>query len=446
MSWVPTSETELKEMLDVIGVRSVDDLFDSIPDDLKVDGVDVPRAMSEMAVRQHVRDIGKRNRADLVSFMGGGYYDHFIPAAVDALSARGEFYTAYTPYQPECAQGTLQAIYEYQSAICRLTGMEFANASLYDGGTAVFEAAAMAVRITRRTKVVVHDSLNPVYRDILDTHTAQLGLEVVEGDDPADAACVIVQNPTFHGTLRDYTQLAEQCREAGALLVLSFYPVSLGMVKTPGEMGADIAIAEGQSLGIPLNFGGPYLGVMATLKKHIRKMPGRIGAATVDEDGKRGYVLTLQAREQHIRRDKAMSNICSNEALCALRALIHLALLGKEGLRETATHCLSKAEYLKKRLSFAEVLNEGPTFNEFALRLPRDAEEIVEAMAGRGFHAGIPLAPFGAGEKSDLLIAVTEKRTRAELDRFAEALAECLGVELDKTEAPELAGRTGGSK
>ncbi len=424
MTWVPSTPAERDAMLSVIGVKTMDDLFSSVPKDLRAKSWNLPAGLSEMAVRSEMEKIAARNGSEFVSFLGGGAYDHFVPAAVDALTSRGEFYTAYTPYQPECAQGTLQSIYEYQSAICRLTGMDFANASLYDGGTAVFEATTMAVRLTRRTRVVVHDSLNPIYRKMLETHIANLELDLASGDDPREAACVIVQNPSFHGTVADFTALAERCHEAGALLVVSFYPISLGLLKTPGEMGADIAIAEGQCLGVPLNFGGPWLGVMATRKQHIRKMPGRIAAATEDVQGRRGFVLTLQAREQHIRRDKAMSNICSNEALCALRALIYLTLLGKEGFRDVARHCHAKAEYLKSKLGFAKVLNDGPTFNEFAVRLPRNAEQVATALIEKGFLAGLPLASVGAGESNDLLVAVTERRTREELDAFAKALEE----------------------
>lgn len=422
MTWVPTTDTDRNEMLTTIGVKTVDELFEAIPENLRLKSWSIPSGVSEMTVRDRLAKIAGRNRLEAVSFLGGGYYSHYVPAAVDALSSRSEFYTAYTPYQPECAQGTLQGIYEYQSLICRLTEMEYANASLYEGGTAIVEAAMMALRITRRERIMVHESVNPTYRAMLRSHTSNLDVEIVDGDDPADAACVIVQNPSFLGTLRDYTELAERCREAGALSVVSFYPISLGLVKTPGEMGTDIAIAEGQSLGIPLGFGGPYLGILATRKKHIRKMPGRIAGATTDSQGRRGFVLTLQAREQHIRREKAMSNICSNQALCALRALIYLCLLGKEGLREVATHCHSKAEYLKAQLSFAEVLNDGPTFNEFVLRLPRDANDVVGELYERGFEAGLPLAALDAGKDNDLLIAVTERRTRDELDAFAQAI------------------------
>ncbi len=424
MSWAPATDTDIAAMLAKIGVASTEELFDAIPSELRAKSWEIPDGVSEMAVRRELEEMGSLNQSDKMCFLGGGYYDHYIPSAVGAITSRGEFYTAYTPYQPEAAQGTLQSIYEYQSALCRLTGMEFANASLYDGGTAVFEAATMGVRITKRTRIVVHESVNPRAVHLLETHAAHLGLDIVRGEDPTDAAAVIVQNPSFLGTLRDFTELGERCHEAGALMVVSFYPVSLGITKTPGEMGADVAIAEGQSLGIPLNFGGPYLGILCTLKKHVRKMPGRLCAETVDGEGRRGFVLTLQAREQHIRRGKAMSNICSNQALCALRALIHLSLLGKEGFKEVAVHCHSKAEYLKGQLGFAEVLNDGPTFNEFAVRLPKNAAEVCTAMLERGYLAGLPLASEGAGEANDLLIAVTEKRPRADLDAFATTLEE----------------------
>lgn len=432
MSWIPTTDEDREAMLAAIGAPSVDALFDCIPQELRLKEWNLPPGRSELSVRSLLAGLAERNNGHAVSFLGGGYYDHFIPAAVDALSGRSEFYTAYTPYQPECSQGTLQSIYEYQSAVCRLTEMEVANASLYDGGTAVFEAATMSVRATGRPRVLLHPSLNPLYRRMLETHAANLALELVswDGSDLAaldGAASAIVQNPSFLGSAADYTALAAACHERKALLVVSYYPVSLGLLKSPGAMGADIAVAEGQSLGIPLGFGGPYLGIMTARKALVRKMPGRIVAATQDGQGRRGFVLTLQAREQHIRREKAMSNICSNEALMALRALLYLCLMGKEGLREVAVHCHSKAEYLRGRLvkeCGATDLTAGPVFNEFTLRLPKDARTVAEALLKKGYHAGLPLADLGAGEPGDLLIAVTEKRTRQELDGFADALKE----------------------
>lgn len=426
MDWTAITKPEEQDMLNAIGVEGLASLFAVIPESLRLRSWEMPAGKGECALQREFQALAGRNRTDLVCFMGAGYYDHYIPAGVDALSSRSEFYTAYTPYQPECSQGTLQAIYEYQSVICRLTDMECANASLYDGGTATFEAAIMASRITGRRRIVVDDSLHPLWRCMLGTHAAGTVLEIEDGSEPVgdETACVIVQNPSFMGTLHDYTDLAARCHEAGALLVMAVNPVSLGLVRTPGAMGADIAVAEGQSLGLPLGFGGPYLGILATRKKYIRKMPGRIAAATSDDAGRRGYVLTLQAREQHIRREKALSNICSNQALCALRALIYLCLLGKQGLRETAHACHAKAAYLMSKMDFVHILNDGPVFNEFAVRLPRNAEAVTTALLDKGFLAGIPLQALGRGGPNDLLVAVTEKRTRAELDAFADALRE----------------------
>ena len=431
MNWMPATEAEQRDMLAAVGADSIDTFFNVIPEALRLRDWNIPEGLSEFSLRRALEDLAGRNTRGYVCFLGGGYYDHYIPAAVDALSGRSEFYTAYTPYQPESAQGTLQAIYEYQSVISRLTDMECANASLYDGGTAVYEAAAMACRITGRFRVVVHPTVHPVWRRMLETHVAGSPIEVCSGDAPDadDVACVIVQNPAFLGDLCEYSALAEACHSRGALLVMAVNPVSLGIVKTPGSMGADIVVAEGQGLGLPLGFGGPYLGILAARKAHIRKMPGRIAAATTDAAGRRGFVLTLQAREQHIRREKALSNICSNQALCALRALIHLCLLGGAGLEATARACHSKAEYLKSRLAFLEILNPSTTFNEFAVRLPRPADTVIGILRGKGFLPGLPLAPLGCGGPNDLLIAVTEKRTREELDAFAEALREsCHGI------------------
>lgn len=426
MNWTPVTDSEQRAMLDMIGAQGIDAFFEKIPESLRMKDWAIPEGLEEFPLRRYFEGMAARNNTRLVSFLGGGYYDHYIPAAVDSLSGRSEFYTAYTPYQPECAQGTLQAIYEYQSVVSRLLDLDCANASLYDGGTAVYEAAAMACRITGRYKVVVHDSLNPIWRRMLETHVAGSPICLCDGflPDTEDAACVIVQNPAFLGDLQDFSDLAVSCHNKGTLLVMTVNPVSLGIVKTPGAMGADIAVAEGQSLGLPLGFGGPYLGILAARKKYIRKMPGRIAAATADSSGRRGFVLTLQAREQHIRREKALSNICSNQALCALRALIHVCLLGKTGFEATARICHAKAEYLKKQLGFAQVLNAGATFNEFAVRLPVPVEQAITSVRKKGFLAGIPLKAFDKGTSNDLLIAVTEKRSRDELDAFAAALRE----------------------
>ncbi|MCX5716002.1 MAG: aminomethyl-transferring glycine dehydrogenase subunit GcvPA, partial [Candidatus Omnitrophica bacterium] len=355
------------------------------------------------------------------------------------LSSRPEFYTAYTPYQPECSQGWLQAIYEYQTAICELAGLDASNASLYDGGTALYEAAMMAVRSTGRKKIIVDSGVNLVYRTMLYTYTSNLALEFVETPVVHGQSCredifknlddktaaVIVQNPNFFGAVDDYSDIVKKVHSAGALAIASVYPVSLGMLKSPGEMGFDIATGEGQSLGIPLSFGGPYLGFMSVRKEHLRQMPGRIVGATIDKDQKRGFVLTLQAREQHIRRQKATSNICSNEALCSLRAVIYLSLLGKTGLQELAELVYAKAQFAKEALAKVPgvaVKKSAATFNEFTVQLPANADEVVRKMIDKGFACGFPLGKYYKGMDNYLLIAVTEKRTKEEIVQLVNCL------------------------
>ncbi|MDD4101441.1 MAG: aminomethyl-transferring glycine dehydrogenase subunit GcvPA, partial [Kiritimatiellae bacterium] len=366
MPFVPHTDKERSAMLDAIGVSSLDELFAEIPAPLRVQALNIAQGLSEQEVYDRLHEMSHRNTHSLVSFLGGGFYEHSIPAAVDSLTSRGEFFTAYTPYQPEVSQGTLQAIFEYQSMICRLTGLDVANASMYDGGTALAEAVMMAVNATGRGKVVVSSDINPIYRLMIRSYTANLGIQLVElPSTPATAldrgavaaaldnsvAAMIVQNPNFFGTVDDFSDIAKAAHEKGALLIASVYPISLGLLKRPGDMGVDIVTGEGQSLGLPLSFGGPYLGFFAVRQELVRKMPGRVVGETVDRRGKRCFVLTLQAREQHIRREKATSNICTNEALCALRATIYLSLLGKQGLRELAQNCVRKAEYAKQRLA-----------------------------------------------------------------------------------------------
>lgn len=428
MNWFSTTPSDEAAVLSAVGVECIEDLFSCIPPSVRLENWNLPAGLSEFEVKRLMETLAERNRNPRLSFLGGGYYDHYIPAAVDSLAGRSEFYTAYTPYQPECAQGTLQAIYEYQSVICRLMDMECANASLYDGGTAVYEAAAMACRITGRRHVLVHPSLNPIWFQMLLTHTSGGSITVAQSETSLydHAACMIVQNPSFTGDISEFSALANTLHEAGSLLIMAVNPLSLGIVKTPGAMNADIAVAEGQCLGLPLGFGGPYLGILASRKAFIRKMPGRIAAKTTDTAGRRGFVLTLQAREQHIRREKALSNICSNQALCALRALIYLCLLGKQGIMETAQLCHAKTEYLKAQLQFLPIKNTAPTFNEFVVRLPVPACTIVDAMKKEGIIAGLPLEPLGCGEPGDLLIAVTERHTREELDGFAQSLRHLL--------------------
>jgi glycine dehydrogenase subunit 1 len=418
-------------------VKSIDGLFRDISPALRPKSFDIPDGKSEFEVCRFIQKLAKKNATDLINFVGAGFYDHYIPAAVDALASRSEFYTAYTPYQPESSQGWLQAIYEYQTAICELMGLDVSNASLYDGGTALYEAAMMAVRLTGRHKIIVDQGVNLIYRTMLYTYTSNLSIEFVEtsvvhGQSSREeifkhlddkTAAVIVQNPNFFGAIDDYTDVAKKAHEAGALAVISVYPVA--MLKTPGEMGFDIATGEGQSLGIPLSFGGPYLGFMSARKEHVRQMPGRIVGATVDTDGKRGYVLTLQTREQHIRREKATSNICSNEALCALRAVIYLSLLGKTGLKELAELNYDKAEFAKsllEKIPGVVVKRTSPTFNEFTVCLPKNADDTVHKMIDKGFAAGFPLGRFYKGMDNYLLMAVTEKRTKEELLKFRDSL------------------------
>ncbi len=426
-------------MLKAIGVKSMDELFRDIAPALRPKSFDIHEGRSEFEVCRFIQKLARKNATDLINFVGAGFYDHYIPAAVDALASRSEFYTAYTPYQPESSQGWLQAIYEYQTAVCELTALDVANASLYDGGTALYEAAMMAMRLTGRHKIIVDQGVNLIYRTMLYTYTTNLSIEFVEtsvvhGQSSREeifkhlddkTAAVIVQNPNFFGAIDDYTDVVKKAHAAGALAVMSAYPIALGMLKTPGEMGFDIATGEAQSLGIPLSFGGPYLGFMAAKKEHVRQMPGRIVGATVDTDGKRGFVLTLQTREQHIRREKATSNICSNEALCALRAVIYLSLLGKTGLKELAQLNYDKAEFAKsilEKIPGVTVKRTSPTFNEFTILLPKNADDTVHKMIDKGFAAGFPLGRFYKGMDNYLLMAVTEKRTKEELLKFRDSL------------------------
>ena len=443
MPFIANTDSERQAMLAAIGAANIDELFGDIPPQFRIAGVDLPAGRSESEVYGWLHQLSHRNAHDLTCFLGGGFYDHFIPAAVDELAHRSEFYTAYTPYQPEASQGTLQVIFEYQSAICRLTGMEVANASLYDGGTALYEAAMMATRITGRNRILLDSGVNPIYRNMLHCYTSNLDVDFSEihvrhGQSDRQAlaraiddktAAVILQNPNFFGAVDDFTDVVELAHRHGALAIMSVYPIALGWLKTPGRMGVDIVTGEGQSLGIPLSFGGPYLGFMATRMAYVRKMPGRLAGMTNDAAGRRGFVLTLQAREQHIRREKANSNICSNEALCALRAVIYLALMGKHGLREVAELCAHKAEYAKDRLSRipgVTIKKSAPTFNEFTIELPCDAGDVVGKLIDKGFAAGFPLGRYYPGMDRYLLVAVTEKRTREEIGMLAEALESVL--------------------
>lgn len=443
MSYCPNTEQEKQEMLAAIGVSSVESLFSAIPTTLRATSFDIPAGMSEFETFARMQELAGVNAVDTLNFIGGGFYDHIIPAAVDHLSGRAEFYTAYTPYQPECSQGTLQALFEYQTAICRLTGLDVSNASLYDGATACAEAAMMALRVTGRNRIIVDASVSPFSRQVLKTYLYNLAVDIVEIAPLAGAldrgelsrllddsvAGVIVQNPNFFGSVEDFTAIADLAHVKGALLIASVYPIALGMLKSPGEMGVDIAIGDGQSLGNPLSFGGPSFGFIAAKKAFIRNMPGRIVGETVDKNGARGFVLTLQAREQHIKRHKATSNICSNQGLCALRGLIFLSTVGKNGLAELAGLNRAKAEYTKSRLTAipgVKILQSAPTFNEFTVILPKSSPPIVSALLKKGIAAGVPAGDYYNGLENALIVTVTEKRSKSDIDRLGQALQEVL--------------------
>jgi glycine dehydrogenase subunit 1 len=443
MRYLPLTEADRRAMLATIGVPSVDALFADVPAAAWRDGlVDLPLAMGELAVERRIGAMAAKNVAagSVPFFVGGGAYRHHVPASVDHLIQRGEFLTSYTPYQPELAQGTLQSLFEFQTQVALLTGMEVANASLYDGATACAEAVAMARRVTRRGRAILSAGLHPHYRAVCETYGGVgddrlTALPPRPGDEDlaalvdAGTACVVVQNPDFFGELRDYSALAETCHARGALFVVIVTEiVSLGAVMSPGEMGADIVAAEGQSLGNALNFGGPYVGLFATREQHVRQMPGRLAGQTTDADGRRGWVLTLSTREQHIRREKATSNICTNAGLCALAFTIHLALLGEAGLTRLARLNHEAAVATAERLEAVPGVSlvTGRFFNESTLRLPHPAAAIVDRLAERGILAGIPVSRLCPGLDDLLLVAATETTTDDDIDRLAEGLTEAL--------------------
>ena len=435
MDFSPHSNQDRAEMLAELGLGSIEELFAPIPQNIRAKSWDLPAPKSELEVAGHMAHLAGLNAHKLTCFLGGGFYDHFIPAAVDAVLSRSEFYTAYTPYQAEMSQGTLQSIFEYQTAIARLTGLDAANASLYDGGTAIYEAAMMAVRKTKRKKLIICTSLSPIYRVMLRSYITNLHLELVEDDISDigrlqeliddDTAGVIVQNPDFYGLIRDYEGHFALAAEHKALAIISCNPLALAVIKSPGEMGADIAVGEGQPLGLALSFGGPYLGYMAVAAKLLRTMPGRVVGRTTDAQGRVGYCLTLQTREQHIRREKATSNICTNQALCALASMVYMSLMGKRGLVDQARLNMAMAEHARQRLTAidgVELVDKGPWFNEFRLRLPVDARVVISRLVDKGFAAGFPLGRYYPDQCNNLLVAVTEKRTKEEIGCFAEGL------------------------
>ena len=442
--YIPNTEQDEKEMLEVLGIDSIDRLFDDIPAAIKLGrrlNLDVPR--SETEVTKMIKSIANKNISteELVCFRGAGAYDHSVPSIVKHLISRSEFYTAYTPYQPEISQGTLQAIFEYQTMIANLTGLEVSNASMYDGASATAEAAMLASANQKGDTVVISETVHPQTREVVKTYMRFYGTKVVEV--PAkdgvtdmealratvngDTVAVIVQNPNFFGIVEDCTEVGELAHANKALFIMNVDPISLGMLKTPGEYGADIAVGEGQVLGNGLNYGGPYLGFMAASNKQMRKLPGRIVGQTVDLDGKRAFTLTLQAREQHIRRDKATSNICSNQALNALAATIYLGAMGKEGLYEVAESSAKKAYYAFNKLvasgRFRPVFDK-PFFREFVLETDMDVDHLNAELAKRGFLGGYNLAKEYPSDKHRIMFCVTEKRTIEEIDCLVKAMEE----------------------
>lgn len=445
--FIPHTESEREEMLKTIGVKSIADLFAAVPQAYRFPDLNIPEALTEMEVLAHLQDLASANEStrDLICFLGAGAYNHYIPAAVDSIIRRGEFLTAYTPYQPEISQGTLQAVFEFQSLVANLTGMDVSNASHYDGATATAEAGVLAFHHFRgkRARIVVSPSVNPQYRQVLRTYMdGYPNLEIVgdnSGFDPlasvdqllplidTNTSLVVVQYPTFFGKIEDLTQFAHKVHESGALLAVVFNPTALALIKSPGEFGADIAVGEGQPLGIPLSFGGPYLGLFAAKKDYVRKIAGRLVGETVDAKGERGYVLTLTAREQHIRREKATSNICTNQGLMALAATVYASLLGKHGLRQVAELCYHKAHYAAQQINqlpgFSVSLDQ-PFFHEFVVQCPKPVEEINTHLLDHGILGGYDLSKDYPQLENCMLVAVTEMNTREDIDILCDVLKE----------------------
>jgi glycine dehydrogenase subunit 1 len=447
MRYLPATPANRRAMLETIGARSIEDLLVKIPAKSRLSRpLALPPALAETDLMRQARALAARNAdADgFTCFLGAGAYDHYVPSPINHLILRGEFFTAYTPYQPEASQGTLRTIYEYQTMIAELTGMDVANASIYDGASSLAEAVLMAHAATGRREIALAAGVHPLHRRVVATYVDGPGLKLrdvaaPEGVMDADAArklvtdrtaALVIQSPNFHGALEDIAAAAEVAHAAGAVLIVSADPVNLATLEAPGRLGADIVVGEGQGLGVPLGFGGPYLGVFAAKNDFVRRMPGRLVGATVDLDGQRGFVLTLQTREQHIRRAKATSNICTNVALCALMATIYLAILGKRGLAEVGEQSMAKAHYAAERLTAIPGVSlrfpAAPFFKEFTLRLPKSPERVVARLARERILAGVPLKAFDPKLKDCLLVAVTEKRTREEIDALAAALAKAV--------------------
>ena len=430
-------------MLHEVGLNSAAELFDSIPKDLRLSReLNTTAALSEIELLAGFDQMAARNPGALrPSFLGAGAYQHYIPTIVDHIISRSEFFTAYTPYQPEISQGTLQAIFEFQTLVCQLTGMEVANASMYDGSTALAEAVLMAERVTKRSKVVACGAIHPEYLEVVSTYVQHAGIELVQAEvnsetgqnsGPMDllddkAAALVVQSPNFFGCIEDVAALAEKAHAVGALLIVAVTEaISLGLLKSPGACGADIAVAEGQSFGVPLSFGGPYVGLFATREKYARQIPGRLVGEAYDKEGRRGFVLTLATREQHIRREKATSNICTNEGLIALASTVYLETMGRRGLQEVAAQCAQKAAYAAQRIAELDGFSipfTGPRFNEFVVRAPVAAKDLLARLASaRSITGGLPLSRYYADRPNDFLVCVTEMNSRAQIDALVEAL------------------------
>jgi glycine dehydrogenase subunit 1 len=440
MSFLSLTDADREQMLAAIGVSSVEELFREIPEGVRFRGeLDVPPALTEVELTRHMEELAARNEVGEICFLGGGVYDHYVPAVVDAVLQRGELLTAYTPYQPEMSQGVLQAIFEYQTAICELTGMDVSNASGYDGTSVAADACYVAKGATGRSRIAITEATNPQVREVVKTFARGFGLEVVEVaheggvTDPErireaskEAAAVIFQQPNFFGCLEPAPELAAAANESGALPIAHVDLISLGVLEAPGNYGCALAIGEGQSAGNFMSYGGPHYGFLAAREPYIRRLPGRIVGETLDAAGKRGYVLTLQTREQHIRREKATSNITTNQTLLALAGLVHLSLLGPEGLRETAETCMALAAYAKERLAergIEPLFSDQATFKEFAVDVGRSAPEAIRAARALGVNPGYALGRDYEGLGRGLLVAVTERRTTGEIDRLVEALA-----------------------
>jgi glycine dehydrogenase subunit 1 len=444
LPYLSLTDSDRESMLAAVGVSSVEELFRDIPEGVRFRGaLDLEPPLSEPELVAHLTELAERNidTGSELSFLGAGIYDHYVPAVVDAVLSRGEFLTAYTPYQPEMSQGVLQAIFEYQTVVCELTGMDVSNASGYDGTTVAADACFVAKHVTGRSKVVLCETLSPQVRQVVKTYAPGFGLEVVEvshrggvtdpdelRDAAEDSACVIFQQPNFFGCLEPAPDLAAAANEAEALAVAHVDPVSLGLLEAPGHYGCALAIGEGQGAGNYQAYGGPHYGFIAARSDFVRRMPGRIVGETTDAAGKRGYVLTLQTREQHIRREKATSNITTNQTLLALAGLVHLSWLGPQGLRELGETCMALGEYAKERLGLPLVFPEQTTFKEFAVRVRRSAKEVVGASRARGVHPGYALGRDYEGLDDAILVAVTEIRTPEQIDRLADVLAEVAGA------------------